>query len=50
MPNSDFTLYFLAYDHDGAKLSPEELHKTRFKREGGFLPSFLSLYTIPRTF
>ncbi|EIW83566.1 glyoxalase I [Coniophora puteana RWD-64-598 SS2] len=32
---SDFTLYFLAFDHDGiSQKSPEERDKLRFNREG----------------
>ena len=33
MKNTDFTLYFLAFDH-GDGLSPEEKKNTRFSREG----------------
>jgi len=31
---SDFTLYFLAFNHDGKELTPEEKTATRFSREG----------------
>jgi hypothetical protein len=33
VPNDDFTLYFLGYDH-GGNLSPEEKKLSRFTREG----------------
>ncbi|KAL1680487.1 Glyoxalase/Bleomycin resistance protein/Dihydroxybiphenyl dioxygenase [Schizophyllum commune] len=33
-PRDDFTLYFLAFDHDGGKLTAEEKAATRFSREG----------------
>ncbi|TRM70200.1 Glyoxalase/Bleomycin resistance protein/Dihydroxybiphenyl dioxygenase [Schizophyllum amplum] len=33
-PRDDFTLYFLAFDHDGGKLSAEEKSVKRFSREG----------------
>jgi lactoylglutathione lyase len=32
--NSDFTLYFLAYDHSDGKATAEEKSATRFAREG----------------
>jgi hypothetical protein len=32
---SDFTLYFLAFNHDGNQLSAQEKDKARFSREGG---------------
>lgn len=41
----DFTLYFLAFNHDGKELTPEEKTSSRFSREGlsFFLsPQFLS--------
>ena len=31
---SDFTLYFLAFNHDGKELTPEEKAASRFSREG----------------
>ncbi|KAF8196586.1 Glyoxalase/Bleomycin resistance protein/Dihydroxybiphenyl dioxygenase [Pholiota molesta] len=31
---SDFTLYFLAFNHDGRELTAEEKEATRFSREG----------------
>ncbi|KAF6763386.1 glyoxalase I [Ephemerocybe angulata] len=31
---SDFTLYFLAFNHEGRDLSPEEKEASRFGREG----------------
>ena len=33
VPSSDFTLYFLGYDH-GENLSAEEKENSRFTREG----------------
>lgn len=43
MKGGDFTLYFLAFDHDAGKLSAEEKSKTRFSREGTlYLPSAVS--------
>ncbi|KAI0075658.1 glyoxalase I [Panus rudis PR-1116 ss-1] len=33
-PFESFTLYFLAYDHSGGKLSDEEKKQSRFSREG----------------
>ena len=33
---SDFTLYFLAFNHDGRDLTDEEKEKSRFAREGLF--------------
>ncbi|KAF9526551.1 Glyoxalase/Bleomycin resistance protein/Dihydroxybiphenyl dioxygenase [Crepidotus variabilis] len=32
--NSDFTLYFLAFNHEGRELTNEEKEKSRFAREG----------------
>jgi lactoylglutathione lyase len=32
--SSDFTLYFLAFNHDGKELTPEEKAASRFSREG----------------
>ncbi|KIY51245.1 glyoxalase I [Fistulina hepatica ATCC 64428] len=32
--NSDFTLYFLAYDHSGGTISAEQKKRGRFTREG----------------
>ena len=32
--NSDFTLYFLAYDHSSGKATTEEKAADRFSREG----------------
>ncbi|PFH47265.1 hypothetical protein AMATHDRAFT_50431 [Amanita thiersii Skay4041] len=34
LPFDDFTLYFLAYNHDGVELTPEQKEKARFSREG----------------
>lgn len=34
MISSDFTLYFLAYDHSGEALPLEEKKASRFQREG----------------
>jgi len=31
---SDFTLYFLAFNHDGKELTKEEKEASRFAREG----------------
>ncbi|TFK74206.1 glyoxalase I [Pluteus cervinus] len=33
-PFSDFTLYFLAFNHDGRELTAEEKEHSRFSREG----------------
>jgi len=33
---SDFTLYFLAFNHSGSELTAEEKEKTLFAREGTF--------------
>ena len=33
---SDFTLYFLGFDHDNGTLSAEEKEQSRFSREGAY--------------
>jgi len=41
---SDFTLYFLAFNHDGRDLTDEEKEKSRFAREG-LLPLYSFTYS-----
>ncbi|KAG2016403.1 glyoxalase I, variant 3 [Coprinopsis cinerea AmutBmut pab1-1] len=45
----DFTLYFLAFNHEGRDLSPEEKEASRFAREGqliSLLPSSQSNFDL----
>ncbi|KAG8738105.1 Lactoylglutathione lyase, partial [Ceratobasidium sp. 414] len=46
--SSDFTLYFLAYDHSDGKATVEEKAQARFAREGSLL-SYVPCYLTKRS-